>query len=67
MKKAYSVQGDEHGCVVFAEHNVVARREGANELNIEFGDVESCRRAPQFDQYADAGKVPVQALLDAGW
>lgn len=66
LKKAYSVQGDEHGVVVFAGHSVVARREGANELNEEFGGV-TCKRAPEFDEYAAAGKVPVKAMLAAGW
>ena len=44
---AYSVQGDEYGCVVFARSNVVARRNGANELGIEFGGlhpVAGCQR-----------------------
>lgn len=65
--KAYSVQADEHGCVVFSASGVVARREGANQLDCEFSDVKTCRRAPEFDEYADAGKVPVLSLLEAGW
>lgn len=66
MNKAYSVQAEETGCIVFSQHNIVARREGANELNCEFGEV-SCKRAPEFDEYAEIGKVPVMALLAAGW
>jgi hypothetical protein len=30
------------------------------------GSVE-VRRLPDFDEYADEGKVPVSVLLDAGW
>ncbi|NCO46642.1 MAG: hypothetical protein GW890_09755, partial [Vibrio sp.] len=26
-----------------------------------------CRRAPEFDKFSESGKVPTQALLDAGW
>lgn len=63
---AYSVQGYENGCIVFAKHNVVARREGALDIDCDFEDVESCRRAPQFDQYAP-GPVPVRALMENGW
>ena len=66
--KAYSVQGDEYGTVVFAKHSVVARREGANELSIDFEDVESCTRLPALDQYAVTGKVPWKVLVEEhGW
>ena len=66
--KAYEVrEPDEGHCrIVFATRNVVARREGAAELNIEFEEVESCTRAPWADQYAP-GPVPVQAMIEAGW
>lgn len=67
--KAYSVQGDEYGTVVFAKHSVVARRKGANDLNIDFEDVESCRRMPELDEYAAAGKpVSWRVLVEEhGW
>ena len=67
--KAYSVQGNEYGVITFATCNVVARREGANELNIEFSDVESCRRMPALDGYAgQPGGVPMRVLVeDHGW
>lgn len=67
--KAYSVQGNEYGVITFARFNVVARREGANELNIEFSDVESCRRMPALDGYAGrAGGLPWRVLVeDHGW
>jgi hypothetical protein len=50
-----------HGCVVFHAHGIATRRLGAGELNCDFEDV-SCRRAPEFDSYAVAGKVPVSDL-----
>jgi hypothetical protein len=58
--------GEGHACVQFAEHSVVARREGANELNTDFESV-NCRRAPEFDTYAEAGKVPDRVLVEHGW
>ncbi|HAT7594782.1 TPA: hypothetical protein JAW44_004590 [Citrobacter werkmanii] len=65
---AYSVQGYEYGCVVFARSNVVARRNGANELGIEFGQVTSCRRMPELDKYAGEHKVPMKVLIEEfGW
>lgn len=67
--KAYSVQGDEYGVIAFALSGVVARREGANELNIEFSQVESCRRIPELDDFAGKpGGVPMQLLVEEhGW
>lgn len=66
--KAYEVrEPDEGNCViVFADKNVVARREGAGELGCEFEFVESCIRAPWADEYAP-GPVPLHASLTAGW
>lgn len=63
---AYVVRGYENSVVRFAKSNVVARREGADELEEGFEEVESCNRAPQFDQYAP-GPVPVKALIEDGW
>lgn len=66
--KAYSVQGYENGCITFAKSNVVARREGANELDIEFEEVESCRRAPWADEYSGVkGGVPPLVMIENGW
>lgn len=65
--KAYSVQGDEYGCIRFAASNVVARREGAVELDTEFNSV-TCRRAPALDIYADQRRVPWKVLVEEqGW
>lgn len=68
-KKAYQIDdcNGEHSVIVFAHHNVVARREGAAILGDEFEYVDGCRRAPQFDEYHWTGKVPARALLASGW
>lgn len=65
---AYQVREDEEGhCViVFASNNAAARREGGNELNLSFDEVDSCNRAPWADQYAP-GPVPLHACLSNGW
>ncbi|WP_262140653.1 hypothetical protein [Serratia ficaria] len=66
--KAFSVQADEFGCIRFAKTHVEARREGAAELEVEFGDIVSCRRAPALDAYAAAGHVPWKVLIEEhGW
>lgn len=66
--RAFSVtQNDEGtGAIYFAEHDIVAKRWGAN----EYGDGElsyvSCRRAPWADEYA--GKpLPVWVMIENGW
>lgn len=63
---AWKVDGGEHSKIVFHHHGLAARREGANALDLEFG-LAICTRAPEFDQYASLGEVPIQVLLDAGW
>jgi len=66
--KAYVVREDgEGGCaIVFADKGATARRDGGNELNLSFEEVDSCRREPAFDQYTP-GPVPLHATLAAGW
>jgi hypothetical protein len=66
--KAYIVREDHDGggVVVFATNGATARRQGANELNMEFDEVSSCTRSPEFDQYAP-GPVPLHATLARGW
>ncbi|MBR8279755.1 hypothetical protein [Burkholderia vietnamiensis] len=67
--KAYQVNvdaDDVYSCVVFATNSATARREGASELGYEWDDVESCRRRPNFDEYAP-GPVPPRALIEDGW
>lgn len=66
--KAYAVSDYEweQAVIIFAHHNVVARRLGAPEVDSEFGDVE-CKRAPYADQYAP-GPVPWEVLvMEHGW
>lgn len=65
--KAYSVQADEAGEIIFATSGIAARRMGANKLDTEFEYILSCNRAPWADQYAEQGWVPVKALLEQGW
>lgn len=66
--KAFQVQdnGEGHGCIMFAEHRATAQRNGANELDREFNEV-WCRRAPEYDAYAERGSVPKDVLLLSGW
>ena len=52
--------------VIFAYKNVVARREGAAELNTIFPYV-SCRRLPWADEYGSYEKIPKTVLLENGW
>lgn len=67
VMKAYHVQGDEYGVIRFATSNVVARREGAQDLDEEFNCV-TCKRMPGADKYASQGSVPVRALVEEfGW
>ncbi len=66
-KKAYTVHAEEESVVVFSHTSVVARRNGANALNIEFEEVQSCLRSPDFDKFHWVGKVPAKELLYAGW
>lgn len=61
--KAYVISDDEYCTIEFAEHRATAQASGANELNSEFQYVR-CRRAPEFDQYAKAGKVPWKVLIE---
>lgn len=66
--KAYQVSEafEGHCVIVFASRAVVARREGANQLDVSFGEVDQCKRAPWADEYAP-GPVPAQAKIAAGW
>lgn len=66
---AYEVSEDcdGHTVVVFARSGAEGRRLGADRLDLLFEDVDSCRRAPEFDAYAEAGRVPPLVMLDAGW
>lgn len=66
--RAYIVRDGYGGAsVVFATSGAAARRIGASDLNIGFEDVDSCRRARNFDGFSSDGFVPVQELISAGW
>lgn len=65
--KAYEVyDGGDNWAIVFATNSATARREGANECNCEWEEVDHCRRRPALDQYAP-GPVPPLALIAQGW
>lgn len=67
--KAYRVDsGNEEGhCkIVFDTNNASARRAGATAMDCTFEEVESCRRAPEYDAYAP-GPVPFTVLMADGW
>lgn len=65
--KAYSVQGDEAGAIVFATNSATARRMGANAIDHEWEEIASCRRAPWADIYAANGRVPPLEMINHGW
>lgn len=67
--KAYQVQeeyGEANAIIIFADKNVVARLEGAEELNAEFGHV-SCKRAEWADRYTSHDEIPIKEFLDHDW
>lgn len=67
--KAYAVTEEDEctGGIIYAEHNVVARRIGANEYaNGEFSMV-TCRRAKWADEYAKTEIVPASEMVWQGW
>ena len=68
--KAYEVCCDwaEESIVhIFAKSGIVARREGAEELNLEFQDISYCRRAPSLDRFSP-GPVPLRYKIESlGW
>jgi hypothetical protein len=67
-KVAYLVTCDEACEIVYATSSAAARRLGANEIGIDFEDVESCRRAAYLDQYVGtAGPAPKMLIEEHGW
>jgi hypothetical protein len=65
--KAYAVQDDESGVIVFATNSAEARRHGGNEIGCEWEGVQSCVRAHWADEFSAQGWVPAKAFIDAGW
>lgn len=66
--KAYQVDCYDTGSVIVFETNgAAARRSGGGELGLDFEEVESCRRKPEYDKYADTKEVPRRVLFNDGW
>ncbi|MGP0171213.1 hypothetical protein ACSVIJ_04945 [Pseudomonas sp. NCHU5208] len=65
--KAFIVETDDpdDSVVKFATTNVAARRNGADEIGADFGNV-TCKRLPWADQYAGKG-IPPTAFIENGW
>lgn len=68
MLKAYLVDCEqENGAqLYFAETANQAKCHAANEEGIDYIEVTSCHRKPEFDQYAP-GPVPPKVLIEDGW
>ena len=66
--KAYLVDtGDDEGAqIYFASTPGRAKAQAAGEDGIKFVEVGSCKRMPQFDQYAETG-IPAKAYIENGW
>lgn len=66
--KAFAVTEEDEGAggIIYAKHNIVARRVGANEY--AGGEIAyvSCRRAPWADKYAETA-LPVSVMIENGW
>ena len=58
--------GGEKSSIQFSTHAVKARRMGANEMDISFDEVASCKRKPAWDEYAP-GPVPIHVVMADGW
>lgn len=66
IQKAFIVQEDYEGVskIIFHHHALAAKRLGAEELGMEFEEIE-CRRAPQYDKFFP--QVPIKELVENGW
>ena len=62
-KLAYLVKCDEACEIIYATSSAAARRMGAQEIGVDFEDVESCTRAPYLDAYAEAAGGPSPKML----
>ena len=67
--KAYHVGEGSEGeqVITFATSSAQARREGGNELDLTFEEVNFCRRAPWADEFAGQPFIPAKAYHDQGW
>jgi hypothetical protein len=67
-KVAYLVKCDEACEIIYATSSAAARRLGANEIGIDFEDVESCNRAAYLDQYIGTdGPAPKLLIEEYNW
>lgn len=68
-RKAYHLGEGSKGehVITFATSSAQARREGGNELGLEFNEVSFCRRAPWADEFAGQRFIPAKAYHDQGW
>jgi len=66
--KAYQVSCYclEENDIVFAETPGKAKAQMMGEFGCDFTEM-TAKRIPEFDRYADAGHVPIQAMLDNDW
>ena len=65
--KAYRVSdGNDQTVIRFATNNATARREGANEMEVDWTEVDYCSRASQYDEFAP-GPVPPLVMIENGW
>ena len=53
--------------IVFHYHGLAARRLGAGEVGCDEDSDADIQRKPEYDQYAEEGKVPMYVLFDDGW
>lgn len=67
MLKAYSIEEEEFSEIVFAATRGKAIYQSETYHGcLEFTAVKATR-ATQFDQYAELGRVPDKAMIEAGW
>lgn len=63
-KLAYLVKHDEACEIIYATNSAAARRLGAQEIGVDFTDIESCCRASYLDEYAQGGGPPAKLLIE---
>jgi hypothetical protein len=73
MKAFIAEYGDERydiaasKLIVFAVTHGKAKALAAREFECDFTEVDSCKRAPKFDQYAAKGKLTDRDYIKEGW
>lgn len=64
---AWHVDNGEHAAIVFAATAESALRRGMARLPSDVPEDLTASRAEQYDQYAEAGEVPFEVLIENGW